>query len=1080
MADLELLLKLIVDAEQAKRELGDLPKAVDKSTDDIRRQFGVSSDIIRRDTTEAFTAITRAATNLTPEIVKPMTAAERAARSAVAGTLKASLEVLNNANDSIKGVTTKAAEQSAAQIRGLSAYTSSLIAESQRAITTAQNISRGADDAIERLGGRLAKAKAEASSLATGFSSAIGPITAVAAGIATVVTGAVALGAALFRLTKGVAENASEIVNLSQKTNFTVGSVSALSIGAKLAGVEINSVSTSLTNFNKNLEEVAQGNKKVSATFNALKIDVSDQEKALSSAFKVLSQMPAGYQQTALAQKLFGESGEDMLAIIKKAGGNFETFKQHLRETGELLSEKDAIAAKQFTESLKTLESQAASVANLFVQQFMPLITNAMGEISTSLRENKELWSSWGQSVGDFLRGVRSIAESEVGTIIGLIARLNLEFTGIPGLLRSIAAFGGRSPEEKKADADSAARDTAFERMYSAYQDKLRREGAKNRVNIPSGGRKGGGEDKGRREQIALLEAEQKEAQRIYRNGTEAIKREFDLREIGDREHTDKLIAAAQKRFEVFRDSINQQKALAKTAAERRKFDDDLVAAQDERDRERQKAEDEQGKREIETKKAKYDTLLNIAEQYDKRNTEIIRRMAENRAITQEEAEKRLGEIEVAALTREHQRVLDERELFNQRTAEYQKLTYKLGELEIQRAILIEQVQVRIEEARQEDLEREREYFSELFKLQKEYEQNERELERQRFQRLLKTPGQKPFAIGRIAEIDINTAEAEHKRRLESLRLEEEDQIRSVKGLEDFEKKKLSIQQQYNALRLQEEERFKNERDEILRQSDAALERLNPISGRSLFGDVFADTVNETGSQLQGFAAMAGDIFRQLSEQAGNFGTIIASVFSQVGEAVGSVVKTFVLFGGAGTSFRKFAAEVISSIAQMAAVKAVWEVAEGLAAVARAIFGDPKAAAEAKMHFAAALKYGLVAGIAAGAGRAVAGNLFSGEHGSGAGAGGGQGGHAEPREQRFNYGNNTFPSSQVAGTGSRNIADALNNVAAQLSRIKSMPQGDALALGVAQNPGAVGDGLSAALDNSHPIGREFYEKSGFR
>jgi hypothetical protein len=59
---------------------------------------------------------------------------------------------------------------------------------------------------------------------------------------------------------------------------------------------------------------------------------------------------------------------------------------------------------------------------------------------------------------------------------------------------------------------------------------------------------------------------------------------------------------------------------------------------------------------------------------------------------------------------------------------------------------------------------------------------------------------------------------------------------------------------------------------------------------------------------------------------------------SGVANAVGDAVHAFVLFGNVGTSLRKFTAELIANIAQMAAVQAVYEAAQGLAWLALNFF----------------------------------------------------------------------------------------------------------------------------------------------
>lgn len=121
--------------------------------------------------------------------------------------------------------------------------------------------------------------------------------------------------------------------------------------------------------------------------------------------------------------------------------------------------------------------------------------------------------------------------------------------------------------------------------------------------------------------------------------------------------------------------------------------------------------------------------------------------------------------------------------------------------------------------------------------------------------------------------------------------------------------------------------------------------------------------------------------------------TAMTEAFGQLGQAVGQAVYAFVLYGSAGKSVRQVTAEVLAGIAQMAATKAIFHLAEGFAALAMAFFGIPNAGLSAGAHFKAAAIYGVVAGVAAIAGRAVAGDSFS-KQGSGSGGttGGGGGG----------------------------------------------------------------------------------------
>jgi hypothetical protein len=143
--------------------------------------------------------------------------------------------------------------------------------------------------------------------------------------------------------------------------------------------------------------------------------------------------------------------------------------------------------------------------------------------------------------------------------------------------------------------------------------------------------------------------------------------------------------------------------------------------------------------------------------------------------------------------------------------------------------------------------------------------------------------------------------------------------------------------------------------------------------------------VTGVGQFLTGLGTGIGLLQQQMPLMQ-QLGQAMADVFMQIGQAVGVAVKNFVLLGSTGTSFRKFAAEVIASVAQMAAVKAVFELAEGLAALALFWFtNNPKFMKAATGHFIAAATYGAIAGVATVAGRAVAGNSFNEASGSASG-----------------------------------------------------------------------------------------------
>lgn len=105
--------------------------------------------------------------------------------------------------------------------------------------------------------------------------------------------------------------------------------------------------------------------------------------------------------------------------------------------------------------------------------------------------------------------------------------------------------------------------------------------------------------------------------------------------------------------------------------------------------------------------------------------------------------------------------------------------------------------------------------------------------------------------------------------------------------------------------------------------------------------------------------------------------SMVSAAGKKMAQGAGQLLQNWILLGNNGpNALRKMTAAILAAFAAEAAVAALMETARGFAALARAFFGDPRAGAEATAHFASAAVFAGVAGVAAIAGRSLAGNLF--------------------------------------------------------------------------------------------------------
>lgn len=138
-------------------------------------------------------------------------------------------------------------------------------------------------------------------------------------------------------------------------------------------------------------------------------------------------------------------------------------------------------------------------------------------------------------------------------------------------------------------------------------------------------------------------------------------------------------------------------------------------------------------------------------------------------------------------------------------------------------------------------------------------------------------------------------------------------------------------------------------------------------------------------SALDDLGASFGNLIGASDDFAVAFGDVVGGAIGDLAFAVGDLVTQWVLLGETGpNAMRKLTASVLAGLAAQAAVKAIFQLAEGFAA----LFFNP---AEAAAHFKSAALFGAVAAAAGAAGRAIAGDVFKPAPGAGGSAGQGNG-----------------------------------------------------------------------------------------
>jgi hypothetical protein len=213
---------------------------------------------------------------------------------------------------------------------------------------------------------------------------------------------AAAAGAAVFSLVQSVAKSADELGKLSQKVGVSVESLSALKFAAQLSDLSLDGLGTGLRQLAKNMQEAQTGTGDASAAFRALNIAVEESRGKLKPTEEVLLQvaerfagMEDGAGKTALAMKIFGKAGADLIPFLNQGRAGIEALKLEAERLGVVISNDAAKSAEEFNDNLTRLKASSEGLAIHFSGPFIEALAKATGAMIQAKKEGEGFFATW-------------------------------------------------------------------------------------------------------------------------------------------------------------------------------------------------------------------------------------------------------------------------------------------------------------------------------------------------------------------------------------------------------------------------------------------------------------------------------------------------------------------------------------------------------------------------------------------------------------------------------------------------------------------------------------------------------------
>ena len=231
---------------------------------------------------------------------------------------------------------------------------------------------------------------------------------------------------------KSAIDTADHLNKLSQKIGISVEALSTLRFAAQLSDVSLETLQKGIKGLSQNIVEANTGIGDGAQMFAALGISVKNTDGSMKSTEAVLLQVAdvfAGFEdgavKTALAVKLFGKSGMEMIPFLNQGAAGISQLTAEAERLGLKLTTETARSAEAFNDNLTALKASSSALGISLARDFLPElinITNAMREAANDSGKLKAMWVGLG-GIGNLIFNGTEIkqARDEVARIQDLV-----------------------------------------------------------------------------------------------------------------------------------------------------------------------------------------------------------------------------------------------------------------------------------------------------------------------------------------------------------------------------------------------------------------------------------------------------------------------------------------------------------------------------------------------------------------------------------------------------------------------------------------------------------------------------------
>ena len=251
---------------------------------------------------------------------------------------------------------------------------------------------------------------------------AAGAGVAIGAAATAVASASAAIAKSFWNSANSVAEYGDEIDKTSQKIGFSTEAYQKWDYAMNIAGTSMQNCTIGLKTMTNKIDDALSGGKGATETFERLGISIDDlkgktREEIFDMTTRSLQNMEDGLEKAAIANDLFGRSGQDLMPLFNSTNEELDKLMTQADEYGMVMSQDAVNASAEFQDSMTKLDKTIGGVKNRLIGAFLPGLKQVIDGFSDLVAGSED--------AGDaIMAGVKNIAEtikSSIPKIVGII-----------------------------------------------------------------------------------------------------------------------------------------------------------------------------------------------------------------------------------------------------------------------------------------------------------------------------------------------------------------------------------------------------------------------------------------------------------------------------------------------------------------------------------------------------------------------------------------------------------------------------------------------------------------------------------